>query len=237
MKVAAWKGAAPAPARVVMALAPEDWMVMVPLDWLTMVYCAPCGTPVVGSRIVWVVDPVHSMVPAAVPTVRVVVPAAVAVLVKVGAKALALRNRLASHSAIEEAVGVEVAPTTDACGSPVQFVSVPDVGVPSTGVVKFGDVMVCTPVNVLAASVRAIVALVDGNVMVVASVPAKVRSLLKIGALPAATTVPVQPAAVVGVATCAVKTPVVLAANVTIVFAPDDCTVTAPLDWLTMVHC
>jgi hypothetical protein len=45
--------------------------------------------------------------------------------------------------------------------------------------------MVCVPVNVFAASVLAIVALVVGNVIVVASVPAKVSVLLNVNVLPA----------------------------------------------------
>jgi hypothetical protein len=40
------------------------------------------------------------------------------------------------------------------------------------------------PVKVLAASVLAIVALVPGNVIVVPSVPSKVRFLLKVSVLP-----------------------------------------------------
>lgn len=72
-------------------------------------------------------------------------------------------------------------------GRPVQLVRVPLEGVPSTGVVKFGDVIVWTPVNVFAASVLARVAEVDGNVIVVASVPAKVRELLIATFFPLAT--------------------------------------------------
>ena len=45
---------------------------------------------------------------------------------------------------------------------------------------------VCVPVNVCAASVRAMVALVPGNVIVVPSVPAKVRVLLNVSVLAAA---------------------------------------------------
>jgi hypothetical protein len=59
--------------------------------------------------------------------------------------------------------------------SAVQFVSVPLAGVPSVGAENTGDVIVCTPVNVFAASVLAIVADVEGNVIVVQSVPARVR--------------------------------------------------------------
>ena len=75
-------------------------------------------------------------------------------------------------------------------GKLVQLVSVPELGVPSTGVVKDGEVMVWTPVNVFAASVRANVALVVGNVMVVPSVPANVNELLTVNDLPEATIPP-----------------------------------------------
>ena len=49
-----------------------------------------------------------------------------------------------------------------------------------------GELNVCAPVNVCAASVLAIVALVDGNVIVVASVPASVRLLLDVSVFPSA---------------------------------------------------
>lgn len=54
--------------------------------------------------------------------------------------------------------------------------------------VAIGVLKVCTPVNVLAASVLAIVALVEGNVIVVASVPTRVRELDTFNFLPLATT-------------------------------------------------
>ena len=47
-----------------------------------------------------------------------------------------------------------------------------------------GPLNVCVPINVCAASVRAIDALVDGNVMVVESVPAKVNEWLTANVLP-----------------------------------------------------
>lgn len=53
------------------------------------------------------------------------------------------------------------------------------------GVVSAGEVIVCTPVKVFAASVRAIVALVVGNVITVLSVPLKVRVLVKFRVFPA----------------------------------------------------
>ena len=46
-----------------------------------------------------------------------------------------------------------------------------------------GEVIVCTPVNVFAASVRAIVADVVGNVIVVPSVPASVSELFAVNVL------------------------------------------------------
>ena len=49
-----------------------------------------------------------------------------------------------------------------------------------------GEVIVCTPVKVFAASVLANVAEVVGNVIVVASVPANVNELLNVSVLPAA---------------------------------------------------
>ena len=61
-----------------------------------------------------------------------------------------------------------------------------------------GPLKVCVPVNVCAASVRAIVALVDGNVMVVASVPAKVKEWLTVKVLPEPSVkVDVDPGAVI----------------------------------------
>ncbi len=51
-------------------------------------------------------------------------------------------------------------------------------------VVILGEVIVCTPVKVLAASVLAIVAEVDGNVIVVLSVPASVIELLAVRVFP-----------------------------------------------------
>ena len=69
------------PERMTMVLPPEDWTVTAPLLWFTIVYCPPATTEVVGSLTVWVVEPVKycSWVEA---MVRVVVPAAVAVVVK-----------------------------------------------------------------------------------------------------------------------------------------------------------
>ena len=51
-------------------------------------------------------------------------------------------------------------------------------------VVTSGEVKFCTPVNVCPASVRAIVALVLGNVIVVLSVPSKVRVLFIVKVFP-----------------------------------------------------
>jgi hypothetical protein len=77
--------------------------------------------------------------------------------------------------------------TTDAAGSPVQFDKFPLVGVPKIGVVKTQEVAVDAPVNVFAASVRAIVADVVGNVIIVESVPENVSELLAVIDFPAAT--------------------------------------------------
>ena len=63
-------------------------------------------------------------------------------------------------------------------------VYVPVVSVLPLNVVATKAPIVCVPVNVLAASVRASVALVVGNVIVVASVPANVMLLLNVTVLP-----------------------------------------------------
>ena len=102
---------------------------------------------------------------------RVVVPAAVAVVVYDSMTLLAVRFALESLVAKVDAVAAEATP--DPVESPV-----------IAGVVNAGEVIVCTPVKVLAASVRAMVALVAGNVIVVPSVPAKVRELLTLKLLP-----------------------------------------------------
>jgi hypothetical protein len=103
--------------------------------------------------------------------VSVVVPAAVAVVVKPDSRALAVRFAFASRVASVEAVAAAETP---------EPVARPEMA----GVVRAGEVMVCTPVNVLAASVLAMVALVDGKVMVVESVPSKVRVFRKLRVLP-----------------------------------------------------
>lgn len=89
-------------------------------------------------------------------------------------------SRLPTQSA------VDVEDVIPATGNPVQLVRVQLVGVPSTGVVNDGEVIVCTHVNVLAASVLAIVAEVDGKVIVVPSVPARVRVLENVPTFPEA---------------------------------------------------
>jgi hypothetical protein len=74
---------------------------------------------------------------------------------------------VACQSSIDQTPrAVDVLAVIPATGRPVQFVRVPDDGVPSTGVVKLGDVIVCTPVNVFAASVLATVKLASGNIIV-----------------------------------------------------------------------
>ena len=112
------------------------------------------------------------------------------------------------------------------------------------GVVNAGEVIVWTPVNVLAASVRAMVASVDGNVIVRLSVDpvvASVRVLLTVSFLPAAKLVPKnessQWAAVVGVATRAVKTASVFGAMVCSAASEEDCTATAPVELLMIMNC
>ena len=65
---------------------------------------------------------------------------------------------------------VTVDATSQAIGSPVQFVRVPLVGVHRTGVVSAGEVIDCIPVNVFAASVLATVKLASGNVIVLDAV-------------------------------------------------------------------
>ena len=102
-----------------------------------------------------------------------VVPAAVAVLRKPSIKLFDVKLALESLAAKVEAVAAEATP--EPVASPV-----------IAGVVKAGEVIVCTPVNVFAASVRAMVALVLGNVIVVPSVPARVKELLIVSVLLAA---------------------------------------------------
>lgn len=104
------------------------------------------------------------------------------------------------------------------------------------------DESVCTPVKVCAASVQAIVADVVGNVIVVASVPARVRVFDTDNFLPEATTsatyqndheaVPVPPAVLIQVTYAEV-----LPARTTREFAPDVCMVTAPVLLFTIKNC
>lgn len=75
-----------------------------------------------------------------------------------------------------------VLPATTAPLLPVPQLPLPIVGVPV--VVTIWPLNVCDPVNVFAASVRAIVALVAGNVIVVLSVPDSVRVLVTDSVLP-----------------------------------------------------
>jgi hypothetical protein len=104
--------------------------------------------------------------------VRVVVPAAVAVVVKPESSALAERFALASLVARVLAVAPADTP---------EPVARPEIA----GVVRAGEVMVWTPVNVCPASVRAMVAEVLGKVMVVESVPSRVKVFKKLRVLPA----------------------------------------------------
>lgn len=59
---------------------------------------------------------------------------------------------------------------TSSVPSAVQDIRFQDDGVPSTGVVKLGDVIVCTPVNVCPASVLATVKSASGIVIVLLAV-------------------------------------------------------------------
>lgn len=61
-----------------MVLSPDDCTVTSPVDRFTISYCCQTTTEVVGSTTVWVVVPVKCCT-LALATVRVVVPAAVAV--------------------------------------------------------------------------------------------------------------------------------------------------------------
>ena len=70
--------------------------------------------------------------------------------------------------------------------SPVKFALVVTVAALPVIEPAIGELNVCVPVNVCAASVRAMVALVEGNVIVVASVPASVRLLLDVSVFPSA---------------------------------------------------
>lgn len=98
-----------------------------------------------------------------------------------------------------------------------------------------GPLNVCVPVNVCAASVRAIVALVDGNVMVVESVPAKVNEWLTVNVLAdASVSVDVVPTAVSAtlLTVVAVAAPKVGVVNVGLV---DRTTLPDPVDVVTPV--
>jgi len=94
-------------------------------------------------------------------------------------------------------------------------------------------VIACAPVNVFAASVRAIVALVDGNVIVVASVPARVRVFDAESILPSVIFTPIydalQEAAVVPEVRIQVNIARVFPARIRTTLAPDEFTVTAPV--------
>jgi hypothetical protein len=76
-------------------------------------------------------------------------------------------------------------------GKLVQLVSVPDVGVPSTGLVNVGEVKVLFVKAWVAARVTT-VPLVAGNVIVVLSVPASVNVLLTVSVFPELTVTPVR---------------------------------------------
>ena len=89
------------------------------------------------------------------------------------------------YAALLEFCGIVLYPT-EFVPSAVQLERFQEDGVPSVGDANTGEVIVCTPVNVFAASVLAIVAEVEGKVIVVPSVPAKVSELEKLPFLPVA---------------------------------------------------
>ena len=93
-------------------------------------------------------------------------------------------------------------------------------------------------VSVCVESVPTTVVVAPGNVIVVPSVPARVKLFDTDSDLPLVMIAPrywlFQLAAVVGVATTAVKMPDVPPARIVIVLAPEDSTVTAPVLWLIM---
>ena len=81
---------------------------------------------------------------------------------------------------------VTVVNTPPELGNPVALVKVPDAGVPRAGVVNVGEVKVLF-VKVCVAPKVTTVSDVEGNVIVVPSVPAKVNELLAVKVLPEAT--------------------------------------------------
>ena len=123
---------------------------------------------------------------------------------------------------------VSVTPFTDVVVSvpPVMVGDVSNTNFPvPVAPVEVTPSMVWWPVKVLAASVLASVADVVGNVMVVPSVPARVRELETVSSFPEATLSARYDAdqfpAVVGVATSAVKIADVPPARTVMVLAPD----------------
>ena len=81
---------------------------------------------------------------------------------------------------------VTVVNTPPELGNPVALVKVPDAGVPRAGVVNVGEVKVLF-VKVCVAPKVTTVSDVEGNVMVVPSVPAKVNELLAVKVFPEVT--------------------------------------------------
>ena len=126
---------------------------------------------------------------------------------------------------------MEVDATSPAIGSHVQFVSVPEEGVPRTGLVRVGLVRVLfVRVSVVA---RPTYVSVPWNVIVVASVPAKVRVLLTVRLFPVARTAHRykydHDAAVVPLVRIHLKYARVPGARIRIAFAHEEFTVTAPV--------
>ncbi len=100
-----------------------------------------------------------------------------------GIVALALGNVIVVESVPARVMLLLAVSVFDAA---IVSVPVPVVNVLPFTVVATSAPMVCVPVKVLAASVRAIVADVEGNVITVLSVPASVRVLLAVKVLPEA---------------------------------------------------
>jgi hypothetical protein len=174
-------------------LDPEEFTVTAPVLLLVITYDCPSTNVLVTGRVtVCVVVPVKYCCRVE-PTVNVVVPAAVTVVVYPSNALFILIFAFASR--VTRVLAVAALATPEPVASPV-----------IAGVVSAGEVIVCTPVKVCPASVRAMVAEVDGKVMVVLSVPVRVMELLAVNVLPAAMfkvfvpfAVMVKPFVVVGV--------------------------------------
>src|SRR3972149_6072308 len=124
-------------AMVCTRLAPEELTVNAPeLLFMIVKECPNTSVETTGKVIVWVVLPVNSCI-FALETVSVVVPAAVAVVVKPGMKLLPCRLLLVG-AARKEATPEPSPLTPEVIGKLVQLDKVPEVGVPSKGAIKVG---------------------------------------------------------------------------------------------------